>query len=58
MVLDAVVSLPIKSFKAVGANSKTSVLFTHKKTNPNEKQGPIFMAKANEIGFGRDTKYA
>ena len=58
MILDAVISLPAKSFRAVGANSKTSVLFAHKKNNPNEKQTPVFMAKANEIGFERDTKYA
>lgn len=58
MILDAVVSLPIRSFKAVGANSKTSVLFAHKKTKPDEKQGSVFMAKASEIGFERDTKFA
>lgn len=58
MIIDAIVSLPMRSFKAVGANSKTSVLFMHKKTNLNEIQKPIFMAKATEIGFERKTKLA
>lgn len=57
MIIDAVISLPMRSFKAVGANSKTSVLFLHKK-HSDEEQPPIFMAKAEEIGFERKTKIA
>lgn len=58
MIIDAVISLPMRSFKAVGANSKTSILFMHKKNSSGEMQGPIFMAKASEIGFERKTKLA
>ena len=58
MIIDAVVSLPIRSFKAVGANSKTSVLFLHKKISASERQHEIFMAKAQEVGFERKTKIA
>lgn len=58
MIIDAIVSLPIRSFKAVGANSKTSVLFLHKKKSSAERQPGIFMAKAQEVGFERKTKIA
>lgn len=57
-VVDAVISLPVRSFKAVGANSKTSVVFMHRKRHRGERQRAVFMAKAEEVGFERKTKLA
>lgn len=57
-IVDAVISLPVRSFKAVGANSKTSVVFMHKKRHRREQQRAVFMAKAEEVGFERRTKLA
>jgi len=56
-IIQAVVSLPDRAFKASGANSKTSVLFIRKKSN-NEIQKPVFMAIAEEVGYNRQTKEA
>ena len=58
MIIDAVISLPEKTFKAVGANSKTSIIFAHKKHNDKEIQKEIFLGIAREIGFERKTKLA
>lgn len=57
-VIDAVISLPTKSFKAVGANSKTSIMFLRKKSAQDDDPQMIFMAMAEEIGFERKTKLA
>lgn len=50
-VLKAVVSLPQETFALSGAGAKTSVLYLQKKRSPADRQGPVFMAVANEVGF-------
>jgi len=50
-VLKAVVSLPQEAFALSGAGAKTSVLYLQKKRSPADRQGPVFMAVANEVGF-------
>jgi type I restriction enzyme M protein len=50
-VLRAVVSLPQETFALSGAGAKTSVLYLQKKRGPADRQGPVFMAVANEVGF-------
>ncbi|PGD70267.1 HsdM family class I SAM-dependent methyltransferase [Bacillus wiedmannii] len=50
-ILKAVVSLPPETFKLSGAGAKTSLLYVKKKEHPGEKQGPVFMAVADEVGF-------
>ena len=50
-ILKAVVSLPQETFKLSGAGAKTSLLYVKKKEHAGEKQGPVFMAVADEVGF-------
>ena len=50
-VLKAVISLPQETFGLSGAGAKTSLLYMKKKEHPGEKQGPVFMAVAEEVGF-------
>jgi type I restriction enzyme M protein len=50
-ILKAVVSLPQETFALSGAGAKTSLLYLKKKEHPGEKQGPVFMAVADEVGF-------
>ncbi|KAJ49385.1 type I restriction enzyme M protein [Clostridium tetanomorphum] len=50
-ILKAVVSLPQETFGLSGAGAKTSLLYIQKKKHPGEKQGEVFMAVADEIGF-------
>ena len=50
-VLKAVVSLPQETFALSGAGAKTSILYLQKKRSPADRQGPVFMAVANEVGF-------
>jgi type I restriction enzyme M protein len=50
-ILKAVVSLPQVTFGLSGAGAKTSLLYLKKKEHPGEKQGPVFMAVADEVGF-------
>jgi type I restriction enzyme M protein len=50
-VLKAVISLPQETFALSGAGAKTSVLYLQKKRSPADRQGPVFMAVANEVGF-------
>jgi len=50
-VLKAVVSLPQETFALSGAGAKTSVIYLQKKRSPADRQGPVFMAVANEVGF-------
>ena len=50
-VLRAVVSLPQETFALSGAGAKTSVLYLQKKRGPADRQGPVFMAVAHEVGF-------
>ena len=55
-VLKAVVSLPQETFSLSGAGAKTSVLYLQKKRSPADRQGPVFMAVANEVGFAVKNK--
>jgi len=57
-IIQGIVSLPDRAFKASGANSKTSVLFVRKRSQDNEVQRPVFMAVAEEVGYNRQTKEA
>jgi type I restriction enzyme M protein len=57
-IIQAVISLPDRAFKASGANSKTSLLFLKKKLSVDEKHPPIFMAVAEYIGYETKTKEA
>lgn len=50
-ILKAVVSLPQETFKLSGAGAKTSLLYVKKKEHAGEKQGSVFMAVADEVGF-------
>ncbi len=50
-ILKAVISLPQETFGLSGAGAKTSLLYLKKKEHPGEKQGPVFMAVADEVGF-------
>jgi type I restriction enzyme M protein len=50
-IVKAVVSLPTVTFQLSGTGAKTSFLYIKKKEHENEKQGPVFMAVAEEIGF-------
>lgn len=50
-VLKAVISLPQETFALSGAGAKTSLLYFKKKEHKGEKQGAVFMAVADEVGF-------
>lgn len=50
-ILKAVISLPAETFSLSGAGAKTSLLYLKKKEHSGEKQGPVFMAVADEVGF-------
>lgn len=50
-ILKAVISLPSETFALSGAGAKTSLLYFKKKEHKGEKQGPVFMAVADEVGF-------
>ncbi|MCW6078095.1 class I SAM-dependent DNA methyltransferase [Clostridium sporogenes] len=50
-ILKAVISLPTETFSLSGAGAKTSLLYLKKKEHSGEKQGPVFMAVADEVGF-------
>lgn len=50
-ILKAVVSIPQETFALSGAGAKTSILYLQKKRSPADRQGPVFMAVANEVGF-------
>lgn len=54
--VDAIISLPDKTFKSANANAVTSIMFGTKRTKKVNKY--IFMALAEEIGFERKTKNA
>ncbi|MEC1663617.1 HsdM family class I SAM-dependent methyltransferase [Bacillus halotolerans] len=55
-IVKAVVSLPTVTFQLSGTGAKTSFLYIKKKEHENEKQGPVFMAVADEIGFDVKSK--
>jgi len=50
-ILKAVISLPQETFSLSGAGAKTSLLYLKKKEHQGEKQGSVFMAVADEVGF-------
>lgn len=54
--VDAIISLPDRTFKSANANAVTSILFGTKRKEKKNKY--IFMALAEEIGFERKTKNA
>lgn len=54
--VDAIISLPDKTFRSANANAITSILFGTKRDAKINKY--IFMALAEEIGFERKTKNA
>lgn len=54
--IDAIISLPDKTFKSANANAVTSILLGTKREKRDSKY--IFMAMAEEIGFERKTKMA
>ncbi len=50
-ILKAVVSFPQETFSLSGGGAKTSMLYLEKKRSPTDRQGTVFMAVANEVGF-------
>ena len=50
-IVRAVVSLPTETFSIAGTGAKTSFLYVQKKRHPAEKQGPVFMAVAEHVGY-------
>lgn len=50
-ILKAVVSLPTETFAISGTGAKTSFIYLQKKRHPAEKQGPVFMAVAQHVGY-------
>lgn len=50
------IGLPEGTFTSAGAGSKTSVLFLRKKISQQEKQGKVFMAVAENIGYDISSK--
>jgi len=51
MIIKAVISLPVITFKPYGANVKTSIVFLQKKKYPNEEQKDVIMAEVANIGY-------
>ena len=50
-ILKAVVSLPTETFAISGTGAKTSFIYLQKKKHASEKQGPVFMAVAEHVGY-------
>jgi type I restriction enzyme M protein len=50
-IVRAVVSLPTETFSIAGTGAKTSFLYVQKKRHPAERQGPVFMAVAEHVGY-------
>jgi type I restriction enzyme M protein len=50
-ILKAVISLPTETFSLSGAGAKTSLLYFKKKESPTDKQGSVYMAVADKVGF-------
>lgn len=55
-IIKAVISLPEGTFIPYGSGVKASILFVKKKKDPNEKQGEVFMAIAQNIGYDTHTQ--
>ena len=50
-IVRAVVSLPTETFSIAGTGAKTSFVYLQKKRHPAEKQGAVFMAVAEHVGY-------
>jgi type I restriction enzyme M protein len=50
-IVKAVVSLPTETFSIAGTGAKTSFLFLQKKRHSTDKQGAVFMAVAEHVGY-------
>lgn len=50
-IVKAVVSLPTQTFAMSGTGAKTSFLYLQKKEHSSDRQGPIFMAVAEHVGY-------
>jgi len=55
-ILKAVVSLPTETFAISGTGAKTSFIYLQKKKHASEKQGPVFMAVAEHVGYMKKGK--
>lgn len=55
-LLKAVVSLPTETFAISGTGAKTSFIYLQKKKHASEKQGPVFMAVAEHVGYMKKGK--
>ena len=55
-IVRAVVSLPTETFSIAGTGAKTSFLYVQKKRHPAEKQGAVFMAVAEHVGYHKKGK--
>ena len=50
-IVRAVVSLPTETFSIAGTDAKTSFIYLQKKRHPAEKQGAVFLAVAEHVGY-------
>ena len=55
-IVRAVVSLPTETFSIAGTGAKTSFLYVQKKRHAAQKQGPVFMAMAEHVGYRKKGK--
>jgi len=55
-IVRAVVSLPTETFSIAGTGAKTSFLYLQKKKHPAERQGTVFMAVAEHVGYLKQGK--
>ena len=54
LIIQAVIKISDEAFIPYGTGEKTSILFARKKKFPDEKQGDIFMAVANHVGYDKN----
>jgi type I restriction enzyme M protein len=52
-IIKAIIDLPPGTFRPYGSNVKASILYIQKKINQEEKQGDVFAAIVNEVGYDR-----
>jgi type I restriction enzyme M protein len=50
-IVKAVVSLPERAFSMAGTDAKTSFIYIQKKLHVTDRQGPIFFALAEHVGY-------
>jgi len=50
-IVKAVVSLPERAFSMAGTDAKTSFIYIQKKRHATDRQGPIFFALAEHVGY-------